>query len=268
MRRLQLFQFKDQTWLPGAWRDALEFFHAAQHRLVKSPRAFASVVDRVCMEAGTTSIVDLESGSGGAFLSMLRQLRAQAPRPWHCVMTDHAPDGRTAAKISKRGADELRYESAPVDATRVPEALTGVRTFVSSFRDLHPLAARAALRDAFDKRQPVLVLELTKNSVLSLATVLVFPALFWLMLPFLRPRRLSQLFFVYLCPILPAMAFWDALVANRRTYSRAQYQQMTADLKADDYRWQVQGLKVLGVPYEVDCLVGTPVATMQVNGAA
>lgn len=260
MRRRQLFQFSEQMWLPKALRQSLARFLDSPHDVVQSSTAFAPLIDSVCDAAGTTHVVDLSSGAARVFLSLVRSLRGCSAKSWSVVLSDPYPDRDAADQIARGGDAELHYELAPTDATCVPEDLNGVRTFVSRFHRLPPAQARAALRDAFDKHQGICVLEWSRNSVLGLATAALFSLLLPLVAPFLRPINKWQFVWTYLLPIVPAMALWDLLVMQLRTYSRAEYEAMTAALTGTDYSWRVETVALRGVPYAVDCFIGLPLA--------
>src|SRR6478752_2325008 len=68
MRRHHLFEWEDQPWLPGVFRDfitdQLKFTHNEPMREPVN-RAIAGQLADLMRESGTTSIVDLCAGAGG-----------------------------------------------------------------------------------------------------------------------------------------------------------------------------------------------------------
>lgn len=239
-RRRKLRAFEDLlATRPGALRDGLRGFSDLWHVVSGSGRVFAPVVDTASRRSGNASVVGVGGGSG--FFRLARFLRVRSPG------------------LQFERTSETRPTLSPLQAPELSE-LRGTRVYVSTFHRLDPEQAQAALREAFDRRESICVLELTRNSPLALATTLGVPLLMCLLAPFIRPFRLSRIALTYLIPILPLAAMWDTLVAHIRTYSRAEYMEMTAPLSASDYEWRLESVRVRGLPYRVDCLVGAPVA--------
>lgn len=115
------------------------------------------------------------------------------------------------------------------------------------------------LRDAFRQRRCIAVFEISARKLPLLLSGLLMP----LMVPFItllsRPLRLGQILFTYLIPILPFLIAWDGMVSVLRTYTPAELVEMTSELQAPDYRWEIGELSLRGVPAKVPYLTGTPV---------
>jgi hypothetical protein len=152
----------------------------------------------------------------------------------------------------------LSWVTEPVDATRVPPRLTGVRTMFSAFHHFRPDAARAILTDAFDRRRAICIFESGPGTVGGVALMIVVPVNVLLLMPFARPFRWSHLVFTYLIPILPLIVLWDGVVSMLRTYSPEQMKELTADMRADDYAWEIGRIKVRGIPGGLPYLIGRP----------
>jgi hypothetical protein len=79
-----------------------------------------------------------------------------------------------------------------------------------------------------------------------------------LVTPFIRPFRWSRLFWTYLVPVVPLVSLFDGLVSCLRTYSIQELRELTEDLGANNYRWNVGELKGKG-PIPITYLIGFPV---------
>jgi len=79
-----------------------------------------------------------------------------------------------------------------------------------------------------------------------------------LMTPFIRPFRWSRLFWTYLIPVVPMVSLFDGLVSCLRTYSVEELGELTVDLDAKNYEWQIGEVKSTAGPIPVTYLIGVP----------
>jgi hypothetical protein len=190
---------------------------------------------------GVFRIVDLGSGSGGPIDSVTRELRQNGYLP-EVTLTDLYPDPDSYSSDHNDGS-RVQYWPLPVDATCVPPEFPGVRTMFLSFHHHSPERARAILRDAFEKRTGIAVFEGSARQAGVLLSYLLVPFAVLLLTPTIRPLKPSQLLFTYVLPVLPVFVLWDGLVSCLRTYSVAELQQMTSNMRSDDYIWATGELK-------------------------
>ncbi len=200
--------------------------------------------------AGTDRVVDLCSGSGGPWRTLLPALRAVHGRA-EVVLTDLHP---TPVQELPPGA---HYRGTPVDATRLPEDLTGVRTLFEGLHHFPPEQARALLADAAARGVPFAAFELTQRSLpYLLVQLLLIVPLVWAFTPLIRPWRWWRLVLTYLLPIIPLIILWDGVVSSLRTYAPADLEKLTAGLGTDGYRWTSGVLRAQGMA--ITYLIGHP----------
>jgi len=150
MRRLQLFEFEDQPWLPAWVRDALTE-HLAQ--LFRSPAvtplhvAMADRLGAVLERSGTTHLVDLCSGAGGPLPAVLPLLDARLHRPVTATLTDRYPH-HDLAQACTSDAERLKVEPRAVDARSIPPEMDGVRTAFNAIHHFRPSEVAQVLRSA------------------------------------------------------------------------------------------------------------------------
>jgi hypothetical protein len=152
----------------------------------------------------------------------------------------------------------MKRRPEPVDATRVPPQLVGVRTMFSAFHHFRPDAARAILKNAFESRQPICIFESGSGTLLGMAAMLGVPIVVLALMPLARPFRWTNLLFTYLVPLTPLIILWDGLVSMLRIHSPDQMRKLTADLQAPDYSWEFGHIKVRGIPDGLPYLIGRP----------
>ena len=143
-----------------------------------------------------------------------------------------------------------------MDAAKVPPSLRGIRTMFASFHHLPPKRAREVLRDAFEHRQTICILEATSRAPAAIASMLLVPLLVLLLTPKVRPVSWVQIAFTYLVPILPLVILWDGIVSQLRTYSVKELGELSRGLDASDYRWEIGLMEITGVPAGLPYIIG------------
>ncbi|QRN94943.1 hypothetical protein JRI60_38450 [Archangium violaceum] len=248
--RIHLFEFLDQPWLPKLLRRGeVDYLHVVLDRL-RSYDSVAPQLAELLRTAGTDRVVDLCSGTGGPWRTLLPALQAVHGRA-EVVLTDLHP---TPEQELPPGA---HYRDTPVDATRIPEELTGVRTLFDGLHHFPPEQARALLGDAAARKVPIAAFELTQRSLpYILSQILLVVPLVWGFTPLIRPMRWWRLALTYLVPILPLLILWDGVVSSLRTYAPADLEKLTTGLGSDGYRWSsgVHRAKGMAITY----LIGQP----------
>lgn len=154
----------------------------------------------------------------------------------------------------------ISWLSESVDATRVPPDLGGVRTMFSAFHHFRPDAAKAILKDAFDRRRAICIFESGSGGLLTAGIMIGVPLAVLALMPFARPFRWGYLAFTYLIPLMPFILLWDGMISILRLYSPEQMTKLTEDLQAPDYAWEIGRMRVFGIPGGLPYLIGRPVA--------
>ncbi|WP_395140681.1 class I SAM-dependent methyltransferase [Armatimonas sp.] len=245
MRRLHFIELTDLPGWPTVFRDgATDYLET----VVRLANPYAKIVPKLAaaLEAcQATNVLDLCSGAGGPWATLLPLLEGQKP---DVLLTDFYPNLAGSA---------LPYHIEPVDATKVPEALAGFRTLFASFHHFRPEQARAILADAVEKRQGIAVFEATARTIPALLGMLFVPLAVWIITPRIRPVRFSRLFFTYLIPILPFAVFFDGFVSCLRTYTPDELRELTAGLD-QSYTWEIGSEPVAHSPMPITYLIGLP----------
>ncbi|HYX39642.1 MAG TPA: hypothetical protein VE954_41620 [Oligoflexus sp.] len=242
MKRMQLFEVEDFSWFPDFLRQCMTAYLNALHRIFHTPELLAPLLLRLLHKHKTRQIMDLCSGSGGAMPTVARLLRESYHEPVQLTLSDLYPNKTVAQAVNASDQTWLRYEMKPVDAGQVTQDQPAVRTMICSFHHMPPPVAKKILTDAFQKRQPLCIFEVSDNSSPKALWWTAFPVgiiLVLLVTLWVRPMTFRQLFFTYVIPILPLCIAWDGAASNARTYSESDLRDMLKDLTAPDYTWEI-----------------------------
>jgi len=253
--RLHLFEWEDQPWFPDFLRSAMTKYLAAAYGITPFPKRWANCLSKLMSRDVTTEIVDLGSGSGGPIAHVVKEL-GEGGFKASVTLTDLHPNVSRFECIA--AGSSIRYWPEPVDATRVPDALSGIRTMFASFHHFRPQAAGGILRDAFEQRRPICIFEGTSRTPAAIASTLLIPFLVLLLTPLVRPLSWMQILLTYLVPILALLIFWDGLVSQLRTYSVQELEEFTRDLQLPAYRWEAGLIGIPRMPAGVPYLIGWP----------
>jgi hypothetical protein len=256
MRRMHFIELEDEPWFPAGLRnlmtDYLQF-------MLEATRPYAAVTPRLreaLERSGARRILDLCSGGGGPWQSLYPALRESSPV--ELCLTDAYPN-RPAFERLHAAAPGIDFCPEPVDATDVPSHLEGFRTLFSALHHFRPEQVRAILGNAVAAGEGIAAFEATQRSPGAVILALLIPLLVLLTTPFIRPFRLSRLFWTYLLPVLPLAVTFDGLVSCLRTYTPKELQALVEAVPgAGSYRWEIGEQRVERAPLPVTYLVGYP----------
>lgn len=252
--RLHLFELIDQQWCPTPLRDHCTNYLATITQRMGVFDAVAPLLLRGLEAAGTDTVLDLGSGGGGPLPRLSELLRREHGRDIRVRQSDLFPNDQARARAIAAGAE---YLEQPVDASRVPPDLRGMRTLFSAFHHFRPDAARAVLADAQARGVPIGVFEVVERSPRGILGSLLIPLLVLGFTPLVRPLTLPRLLLTYVVPLLPLAIFWDGLVSALRAHRPEELRSMTQALTRDGYTWEVGVIQKPGKP-PVTYVLGLP----------
>lgn len=258
VRRIQFFEIGDLPACPRVVRDAFTDYLQCAQDVFRPYAAIAPLLAQALKRSGARRIVDLCAGGAGSWAHLLPALHAQAG-PVSLHLTDKFVNQPAFRAAQAHAPEAITWSSDSIDATHVPEALTGFRTLFSAFHHFPPEAARALLADAVQRGQGIGVFEFTKRSPRGLTRNLaLFPlSLLWAFT--LRPFRLSRWLLTWLVPIMPFVVLFEGVVSCLRTYTP---DELLALAHAADpqhrYDWQAGEQPYEGSAVPATFLIGTP----------
>jgi hypothetical protein len=254
---LQLSEIHEQPWFPQFLRD--QFVDGLQMILevTNTYQPIADLLRKRLEECGSERVVDLCSGAGGPWPSLVRDFKMRGGRPPEVLLTDKYPTTAKLLDLESLTASRIHFIGHSIDATKIPGHLRGFRTLFSSLHHLKPEDARRLLQDSVERREGIGIFEATALHFLTFVSVLFVPIGAWLFLPFRRPFRWSRVLWTYVIPVIPFVLFYDGLISCLRSYSLGELQEMTRGLESGGYRWEVGeqygGLLPVRITYVVGC---------------
>ena len=264
MRRIHLFEWEDQPWLPTVFRDFItDHLRYTQNEAMRRPinLEIAERLKAVLQRVGTRRLVDLCAGAGGPLVNIRAILADELECPVEIVLTDLYPNVAAFRRLEaeSEGAIQGRYEST--SALDVPAELHGVRTLFTALHHFPPEQVRSILADAVRKREAVAVfepLERTGRMVTLMAVATFVRGLTHT--PIVGRLTLQRFLFTYVCPVAPAIFAWDGAVSALRSYTAEELLALARSATNAGYEWEAGTFDVRG-PYgrmPTTYLIGSP----------
>lgn len=256
--RLQLFELEDQNWFPHVVREGMQDYLRFMISTLDTYEAALPCLAELLTKTKQRHITDLCSGAGGGIANIREALSKTMGTPVHVTLTDLYPnlDAYEYLKIESKGAIDFIPE--PINALDVPEHIRGVRTIFSSFHHFPPHIAKNILQDAADKHAAIGIFEGAKKSWTELLLLwLTFPIVVLLITPFIKPFKMSRLFFTYIIPLIPLGILWDGTVSLLRIYPPEKLKKISEKVHAPNYIWRT-GRVGKGPGKHVIYLIGYP----------
>jgi hypothetical protein len=263
--RLKLFEIHDQRWFPEFLRrEVLEALQMILER-TNAYRPIAGRLRQALDYSGAREVLDLFSGAGGPWPSLISFYESEGAPPIEVLLTDKFPAASNGGNRCKVSTNRIHFMGESVDATAIPDRLPGFRTIFSSFHHFDRVQAVCFLQDSAQNRQGIGIFEIASRHAFTLGSVFTMPALDWLFAIFRRPFRWSRILWTYVIPIVPAVLFVDGLISCLRAYSLADLHAMTAAVHGRDYEWQIGEESMSRLPLRVTYLLGFPRKLLATN---
>jgi len=236
--RLHLFEFEDLEWFPDIIRQSqTDYLHFVITK-AKAYKPAASLVKEALDKTNTNEIIDLCSGGGGGTDAFHKNLEEITGKQIKMTLSDKYPNIPAFEMIKNLSGGKIDYIKESIDAVNVPSNLKGMRTMFSAFHHFKPRDAQAILKSAVDDKVPIAIFEGANKDILNFLGILLFtPIIFIFATPFMKPFKLSRIFFTYIIPLIPIITVWDGLVSILRMYTPNQMLKMAEEV-TNNYTWK------------------------------
>lgn len=256
MKRLHLFEFEDQTWFPAYLRNCLTDFLEFLFVNFNLYKPTVSLIKDVLLSTNNEQIIDLCSGGSGPIKQIQKYLQEKENLKTKIILTDKYPNIDKFKHLKKKSSAEINFIANSVDATNVPEELKGIRTLFTSFHHFTEETGKKILQDAYNKKVAIAIFEAIDRSLYSLFLTLPLPLFVLFFTPFIKPFKLSRLFWTYIIPVAPLVVLWDGIISVFRIYNPDELLLLVEDLNKN-YSWKAGKIKTI-MNSKIVYLIGKP----------
>lgn len=237
---MQLFEFCDQEWLRGAWREA---YLDGLNLLFRCGRAYCRMHEPFrcwAFRCRSARVLDMASGGAGPIGTMLASAARAGKSFPRVTLSDLHPDLDAFRRVQAAFPQQVDFVAEPLDATgeRCAAMDAPLRSICAGFHHFGPDQARRILHASVTRAQGLFIMEPVERTWLSL----LYPVpLFFLFLlsPFFAKRFSAKKFAVTtLLPLVPLMIVFDGMVSVLRTYRREEFWALLPDAARRAWHWE------------------------------
>ncbi len=258
LKRYHLVEIADQPWCPNSVRDGLTDYLQFVITVGKAYAPAEAPLIKALKDTNSSQIVDLCSGGGGPWLTLPEALRKEGIDV-SVLLTDIHPNVEAFQSIETESSGKVKGYKESVNAESTPGGLKGFRTIFSAFHHFKPNDARLVLQDAVSRGEGIAVFEATHRSTGAIVATILAPVLSLFFTPFVRPFRLSRLFWTYIIPAIPLLILFDGVVSCLRTYTPDELLELASSVKGDrEYSWSAGEVRAKPQGLPVTYLIGVP----------
>lgn len=204
------------------------------------------------------TIVDLCSGGGGPLEQIQSILNQGTERKIKIILTDKFPNAEAFKLISDKAPALISFERGSIDATNVPQKLSGFRTVFSAIHHFNKKAVESILKDAVKAKQGIGIFDGGDFGLITIiGIVIIHPFIFLFCTPFLRPFRVSRFLFTYIIPLIPICQIWDGVISITRLYKPEELLKIAKSIDNEQYIWKA-GIKRNKFGIHASYLIGYP----------
>lgn len=209
MRRIHLFEFGDQPWVPRMFRRYLHELLQWQTEEIYAP--VLPLMSEWIRANNVSHIIDLASGAGGPWPMLWPSLSHQFPGG-KLTFSDLHPPANPEALWHEHAVSIMNPDTWP----------PGGLTLFTALHHLRPPEVAAFFRMLATQNRPLFIAEFTERRLGRVLGMLLSPLLVWLHTPNVRPRSFGRWLFTYLIPVVPIIYLWDGAVSHMRSYTVAE----------------------------------------------
>jgi len=261
VNRYHGIELSERHWFPSSlFGESVEFLHYFEN-ISNIFSTVAPLLRHALDRTGTSTVIDLCSGGGGPWPRLAREMKRQNGSHPSILLTDKNPEAGLLrnCRIFSSNGDTIACSSQPIDARSVPADLDGFLTLFNAFHHFSPCEARGILGNAVNTGRGIAVFEATERSLFSIIQMIfTLPPLVWVLTPFLRPIRISRLFFTYIVPLLPLVITLDGVLSSLRTYTPEELRRLAENCDGTAYTWKTGSIKSFRLPRKITYLIGYP----------
>lgn len=250
MKRLHLFEFNDQRWLPARFREYLTDLLKFHLDADKTYDVVIPILTSVLEKNNAGQLVDICSGSSGPWKRWMLEKKIKAGS---VTLTDKFP----YQSFDKVGhiSEGLKMHPHTVEALNIPSSIQSALTFFTCFHHFKAEDALTILENAVIQKRAICIFEFTERNILKILGMLFSPLVVRILTFKIRPLSVVRIFWTCIVPVVPLIYFWEGVVSHFRTYTVKELTEMHSSF-ANDYQWESGQLIASNNYQKISYLVG------------
>jgi hypothetical protein len=245
LKRLHLFEFCDQTWLKGAWREAYLDGLNTTFKMFKFHDGLTKPFNTWLSKSKSNHVLELCSGGGGPIDTLIKNQNSN--KELKITLSDLTPDVKAFEAIKNKYPKNIDYVETSTDATNTKELNANLIFMCSSFHHFSPDMAKKILLNASKNSNGIFIREILSRNFFNMISS-IFNLLPLMLTPFFSGRfTFFKLLITTIVPIVPLMIIFDGIVSVFRTYTTEEIMTMLPEEMKKNWHWTTGSNKVCGL---------------------
>ena len=218
---MRFVEFGDLSIVPDLYHVYLRRYLVFFYKVFGYYKLWVPAFSDFIANINSKKLMECCSGAGDPLVLIDSQLNKQRFADVSFLLSDIQPHSEFVDKFNKSDDARFRYIEQSIDVTKTKEEFNYPKIFINSFHHLSPVQVEGVLKENFDARNEIIIMEYVRNSFLGYLSMFVGPLVVLLTLPFIvRLKHLPvMVLFTYIIPLFPLMMLWDGVVSCKHEYS-------------------------------------------------
>lgn len=243
LKRMNLFEFCDQKWLKGAWREAYLDGLNTTFKMFKLHADLAKPFNLWISKSNKKNVLELCSGGGGPINTLIEK----SDEKFIITLSDLNPDVNAFEKVKEKYPDRISFINKSTDATDTKGLETNLIFMCSSFHHFSPQMAQKILLNAYKNSNGIFIQEILSRNFFNMISS-IFNLLPLMLTPFFSGRlTFFKVLITTIIPIIPLMIIFDGIVSVLRTYTIEEIFNMMPEKMKKEWQWTAGYSTVCGV---------------------
>ncbi len=247
LKRFQLFEFCDQPWLKGAWREAYLDGLNTTFKMFKFHEGLSIPFNAWLKKAKNNQILELCSGGGGPIDTLIKNSAQNSNKNLKITLSDLTPDLKAFETVKNKYPQNIDYIKTSTDATNTKDINANLIFMCSSFHHFSPDMAKKILLNASKNSNGIFIREILSRNFFNMISS-IFNLIPLMLTPFFSGRfTFFKCLITTILPIIPLMIIFDGIVSVFRTYTTEEIMAMMPDEMKMYWDWVSGSNKVCGL---------------------
>lgn len=233
MKRTEIPQLTAQSVTPRLFMRLVDEFLDFIVGSVCANRPFLPLIDELTTKHPEASLVAYDALGGGGLAHIASELHQKSPS-LKIFMRDQSVEIERSQFLDQVAQGVLQWQ---VPGSKVPAKSIAIS--INAFHRLKSGDDLEFLKNLAANHDGILIGEGNNKSMRQVIGMTIIVPLFVLLTtPFIKPFRLSRLFWTYLIPVMPLMIVWDGIATLFRLHTPEELMSLAERTDRGDFEWR------------------------------
>ena len=257
IKRLQLFEFNDFSWIPASIREVSMGIISEISKFFKIFDQGFTKVEQSMKVASKPVIQGLCAGDGQLMVLLSKFVKS---KDIAIVVSDLHPNLSSYNALEKKSNGNIRFLKKPVNVFDVPADQPGTRLIINAIHHFPKEEVKRIISKSVNDNEPLVFLEPISRDIMSIIKYIVAAPFACLIISLLKTfsGRFVYLLWGILIPLGTFIHIFDGIVSHLRAYKPEELREMVQETDtAGKYQWDI-GVSKATLDTKMIYLIGYP----------